>query len=221
MPLWIYFGKLHWSEFMRTDDACGKIKSRSHRHRLVPPNRYQLLFRMVKSNSLKIMPHVQATANTVTVQCGAQMTVKTTTQSIPPVPRSYVTQGELWNSRIHQVLEIEAYRPTTTQCLCHHHTWLREGATSVQSLRLNIMCGRTCYSRQVTAYAANYWVLSAKTMKTVSSLEGPYGHIRLPSKIVTERRRGYVACWKTPLAIGTACAAYYGMAGPPIKMTKS
>ena len=108
--------------------------------------------------SVKIMPHVQATANTVTVQCVAQMTVKTTTQSIPPVPRSYVTQGELWNSRIHQVLEIEAYRPTTTQCLCHHHTWLREGATSVQSLRLNIMCGRTCYSRQVTAYAANYWV---------------------------------------------------------------
>ena len=155
------------------------------------------------------MPHVQATANIVTVQCVGQMTVKTTTQSIPPVPRSYVTQGELWNSRIHQVLEIEAYRPTTTQSLCHHHTWLREEATSVQSLRLNITCGRT--QLFTAGHGLRRQLLSGclpKPWRRFPPWKAPYGHIRLPSKTVTERRRGYVACWKTPLAIGTACAAY-------------
>ena len=39
-----------------------------------------------------------------------------------PCTQKYVIQEELWNSRLHHVLEIKTYRPTTTQCLCHHHT---------------------------------------------------------------------------------------------------
>ena len=78
------------------------------------------------------------------------------------------------------------------------------------------------YSRQVTAYAANYWVAVCQNDED-GFLPGraPYGHICLPSKTVTERRCGYMACWKTPLATGTTCATYYGVAGPPIRRRRA
>ena len=88
----------------------------------------------------------------------SSMWVKTTMQSIPPVPKSYVTQGELWNSRIHHVLEIEAYRPTTTHVYATiTHDYGKEPPLYSHYV-LILHVEEHSYSRQVTAYAANYWV---------------------------------------------------------------